>query len=340
MLAHLAASKPKNIVAMKVTHAKFINPANNVGNNHLGKSLNQMEKDMGLDHKTVAQAKEFYETNTAVLDEVQQTNSRLREFARTVERAMRVKTVPRDRNTAWVYRDKDLMAIGYIGYGDFTTSVNGDNKFIVCARGIENMKYSEYGDQHNMRMALKMDTAMKHAKRYLVPYSLPECAGVFARQVKQEVSNVRVRVKDKYSETKRAVGINERTYGDDEKAANRLMSELRSMLQAGHSFIDKALDADIRAMFEAADGFKHFEEVVPMDFIHVHEQWGQQVVGRVTVNDVAAWRPEYKDVCTFRAEEVPEEIQHGCAALSMCEDGHFVEGVGYRVNDHTFYLYK
>jgi len=325
---------------MKATHAKFINPANSVGNNHLGKSLNQMEKDMGIDHKTVAQAKEFYETNTAVLDEAQQTNSRLREFARTVERAMRVKTVPRDRNTAWVYRDNDLMAIGYIGYGDFATSVHGDNKFIVCARGIENMKYAEHGDQHNMRMALKMDTAMKHAKRYLVPYSLPECAGVFARQVKQEVSNVRVRVKDKYSETKKAVGINGRTWGDDEKAANRLMSELRSMLQAGHSFIDKTLDADIRAMFEAADGFKHFEEVVPMDFIHVHEQWGKQVVGRVTVKDVAAWRPEYENVCTFRAEEVPEEIQHGCAAMSMCEDGHFVEGVGYRVNDHTFYLYK
>ena len=112
------------------------------------------------------------------------------------------------------------------------------------------------------------------------------------------------------------------------------------MLQAGHSFIDKTLDADIRAMFEAADGFKHFEEVVPMDFIHVHEQWGKQVVGRVTVKDITAWRPEHENVCTFRAEEVPEEIQHGCAALSMCEDGHFVEGVGYKVNDHTFYLYR
>jgi len=295
---------------------------------------------MGLDHKTVAQAKEFYETNTAVLDEAQQKNPRLLEFVRTVERAMRVKTVPRDRNTAWVYRDKELMAIGYIGYGDFATSVHGDDKYVVCARGIENMKYGDHGDQHNMRMALKMDTAVKHAKRYLVPYSLPECAGVFARQVKQEVGNVRVRVKDKYSETKKAVGINVRTWGDDEKAANRLMSELRSMLQAGHSFIDKTLDADVRAMFAAADGFKHFEEVVPMDFIHVHEQWGKQVVGRVTIKDISAWQIEYDNVCTFHAEEVPEEIQHGCAAMSMCEDGHFVEGVGCRINDHTFYLYK
>ncbi len=47
MLAHLAASKPKNIVAMKATHTKFINPASIVGNNHLGKSLNQMENDNG-----------------------------------------------------------------------------------------------------------------------------------------------------------------------------------------------------------------------------------------------------------------------------------------------------
>ena len=295
---------------------------------------------MGLDHKTVAQAKEFYETNAALLDETQQNNTNLMAFTRAVERTMRVKTVPRDRNTSWVYRDGDLMAIGYIGYGDFTTSVNGDNKFVVCARGITNLKYAEYGDQHNMRMALKMDTAMKHAKRYLVPYSLPECAGVFTQKVRTEVNSCRAAVKDKFSETKKAVGINGRGWGDDEKAARRLMSELHSMIQAGHSFIDKTLDTDIRAMFEAADGYKHFEEVVPMDFVHVHEQWGKQVVGRVTVKDVAAWQPEYENVCTFRAEEVPEEIQHGCAALSMCEDGHFVEGVGYRVNDHTFYLYK
>ena len=295
---------------------------------------------MGLDHKTVAQAKEFYETNAALLDETQQKNPQLLEFARTVERAMRVKTVPRDRNTAWVYRDNDLMAIGYIGYGDFATSVHGDDKYVVCARGIQNMKYSEYGDQHNMRMALKMDTAMKHAKRYLVPYSLPECAVVFAQQVRTEVSNYRRTIKEKFSASKKAVGLNERSWGDEEKAANRLMSELRSMVKAGHSFIDKTLDADIRAMFEAADGFKHFEEVVPMDFVHVHEQWGKQVVGRVTVKDITAWQPEHENVCTFRAEEVPEEIQHGCAALSMCEDGHFVEGVGYKVNDHTFYLYK
>jgi hypothetical protein len=299
-----------------------------------------MEKDMGLDHKTVAQAKEFYETNAALLDETQQNNTNLMAFTRAVERTMRVKTVPRDRNTSWVYRDGDLMAIGYIGYGDFATSVNGDNKFVVCARGITNMKYAEYGDQHNMRMALKMDTAMKHAKRYLVPYSLSECAGVFTRHVKTEVNNVRVRVEKKFSETKKAVGINARSWGDDEMAARRLMSELHSMIQAGHSFIDKTLDTDIRAMFDAMDGYKHFEEVVPMDFVHVHEQWGKQVVGRVTVKDVAAWQPEYENVCTFRAEEVPEEIQHGCAALSICEDGHFVEGVGYRVNDHTFYLYK
>jgi hypothetical protein len=295
---------------------------------------------MGLDHKTVAQAKEFYETNAALLDETQQNNTNLMAFTRAVERTMRVKTVPRDRKTSWVYRDGDLMAIGYIGYGDFATSVHSDNKFIVCARGITNLKYAEYGDQHNMRMALKMDTAMKHAKRYLVPYSLSECAGVFTQKVRTEVNSCRTAVKEKFSQTKKAVGINGRGWGDDEMAARRLMSELHSMIQAGHSFIDKTLDTDIRSMFEAADGYKHFEEVVPMDFVHVHEQWGKQVVGRVTVKDVAAWQPQYENVCTFRAEEVPEEIQHGCAALSMCEDGHFVEGVGYRVNDHTFYLYK
>jgi hypothetical protein len=44
-------------------------------------------------------------------------------------------------------------------------------------------------------------------------------------------------------------------------------------------------------------------------------------------------------VRSYEPDEMSEDMQHKCAAMSMCEDGHFVEGVGYKVNAHTFYLY-
>ena len=292
---------------------------------------------MGISHTTVAGAKELYDPHK---DRFDRTNiEQLEIFAHTVRKELRVKTIPRCDNTAYVYRDGDLMTMGYIGFGDFATSVHGDDKYIVCARGIENMKYCESGDQHNMRMALKMNTAMKHAKRSLQSYSIHEYALVLAKGVKSKVEDSVRATKDKCNEAVSAVGLDARSYGTTKKATDRLMAEMRSMIQAGHTFNDKELDADIRTMFALTEDRKLFSDVIPMQFIHVNERYGQQVVNCARLKDITAWRSEVEHVHTLRPDEVPEDIQHGCAALSICEDGQFVDGVGYRVNDHTFYLY-
>ncbi len=117
------------------------------------------------------------------------------------------------------------------------------------------------------------------------------------------------------------------------------MAEMRSMVQAGHTFNDKELDADIRTMFALTEDRKLFSEVVPMNFVHINERYGQQVVNCVRIKDVSNYMCELDAVQTFAMDEVPEDVEHKCAALGICEDDHFIEGVGHRVNDHTFYLY-
>lgn len=304
---------------------------------------------MGISHTTVAQAKETYELNKDRFNRLEQqltdahpNNTRytaLKDFASVVRKELRVQTIPRTDNTVHVYRDGDLMTMGYIGFGDFATSVHGDDKYIVCARGIENMKYCESGDQHNMRMALKMDTAMKHAKRSLQSYSIHECASILAKSVKSSVQEISHKKNAQCDEAVKTVGLNISSYGGAKKAMERLMAEMHSMVQAGHEFNDKELDADIRAMFALLEDRKQFSDVVPMQFVHVNERYGQQVVNFARLKDITSWRPEVEHVHTVRPDEVSEDIQHGCAAMSICEDGQFVDGVGYRVNDHTFYLY-
>jgi hypothetical protein len=263
----------------------------------------------------------------------------LYEFVRAIEKTLRVKTIPRCDKTVHVYREGDLMTMGYIGYGDFATSVNGGNKFIVCARGIENMKYSTSGNQHNMRMAINMDTAVKHAKRHLVSYTVGECALAMVRDVTGEVNTFRNAVQSKYDEAIQAVGIN--TRGVQKKAAERLMAELRTMVQSGHTFIDKELNAAVHTMFEQQEEANKFRgNAVPMDFVNIAERWGKQVVNCARIKDVTtSYNPEVEMVRSYEPDEVSEDMQHKCAAMSMCEDGHFVEGVGYKVNAHTFYLY-
>ena len=306
---------------------------------------------MSINHTTMRQAEEHYELHKNEFDKLEHslTDSyndaddnryvKLKDFASVVRKEMRVHTIQRTHNTMFIYRKGELMMMGYIGYGDFATSVHGEDKYIVCARGIENMKYCASGDQHNMRMSVNMDTAVKHAKRSFQNYSIYECAKALVGGVKNSVQNVINAKEQKCQEAIAAVGMNTTSYGDAKKATQRLMAEIRSMVQAGHTFNDKELDADIRAMFTLTEDRKLFSEVVPMNFVHVNERYGQQVVDCARIKDVTNYTAELDTVQTFAMDEVPEDIEHKCAALSICEDGHFVEGVGQRINDHTFYLY-
>ena len=306
---------------------------------------------MSINHTTVAQVKEHYELHKERFDKLEQRlgddyykeandkYTKLKDFARMVRKEMRVKTIMRADNTMHIYREGELMVMGYIGYGDFATSVHGDDKYIVCARGIENMKYCESGDQHNMRMSVNIDTAVKHAKRSFQSYSIAECAKVLVKGVKGSVQEVLYKKKQKCDEAVAAVGLDTTSYGSAKKAAERLMAEMRSMVQAGHTFNDKELDADIRTMFALTEDRKLFSEVVPMNFVHINERYGQQVVNCVRIKDVSNYMCELDAVQTFAMDEVPEDVEHKCAALGICEDDHFIEGVGHRVNDHTFYLY-
>ena len=297
---------------------------------------------MTIKHTTVDAAKTYsadYRDMREGVSHEQHTKPQLYEFVRAVEKTLRVKTIPRCDKTVHVYREGDLMTMGYIGYGDFATSVHSDDKFIVCARGVQNMKYNSHTDQHNMRMAVNMDTAVKHAKRHIVSYTVGECATALMGGAADEIHTLKNAVRNKYDDAIQKVGLDSH-YSAKKKTA-RIMAEFRSMIQSGHTFIDKELDADIHAMFAQQEEANRFREgAVPMDFVNIAERWGKQVVHCARIKDVTnKYSPELELVRTYEPDEVSEDMQHKCAAMSMCEDGHFVEGVGYKVNAHTFYLY-
>ena len=297
---------------------------------------------MGISHTTVAGAKEYTVEYTRMRNNephegYRNVSPKLYEFARAVEKALRVKTIPRCEKTVHVYREGELMTLGYIGFGDFATSVHGDDKFIVCSRHVENMKYCSSGDQHNMRMAINMDTAVKHAKRNLTPYTVGECATALMKVAQSKVREVESMVKGKYREAVEEVGLN---YGGYHKKCEPLMAELRAMVQAGHKFLDKELDSNVRAMFAEQEEANRFTGgAVPMDFVTITEKWGRQTVDVARLSDITSYRTDVLSTQSFQPEEVPADIQHKCAAMSICEDGQFVDGVGYRVDDRTFYVY-
>ena len=292
---------------------------------------------MSYKHKLVSDARKHAEAHSGDLTHSQE----LRNFRIRVHKDLRgVETFPRDRSSAWVCMKGEPMALGWIGYGDYQTSKTGDPKYVVYARDVANMKYSDYTDQYYMRMAVNIDTAVKHAKRFMRKYTTDEIATVFAGDIKRAVRQVKGAAQDAYDTARKDVGIQNSSYSGD--ADKRLMAELFNMVHAGHTFVDAELDTNIRTLMAKKKESDRFSDAdIPVDFLRTYEHYDGMRVDTTRIADVMSYKtePMYDHKHTYLAQDLPEELAGKVAVMSMCEDGHFVEGVGYKVNDAMFYFY-
>lgn len=292
---------------------------------------------MAYKHKLVSDAREHAEAHSGDLIHSQE----LRNFRIRLHKEMRgVETFPRDRSSAWVCMKGEPMALGWIGYGDYQTSKRGEPKYVVYARNVANMKYSDYTEQYYMRMAVNIDTAVRHARGYLYKYSTDEIATVFAGDIKRAVRQVKSAADGAYETARADVGIKNSSYSSD--ADKRLMSELFNMIHAGHTFVDAELDTNIRTLMAKKKESDRFSgKTTPVDFLRTYEHYDGMRVDTTRIEDVMSYKtePMHDHKHTYLAQDLPEELAGKVAVMSMCENGHFVEGVGYKVNDAMFYFY-
>ena len=249
-------------------------------------------------------------------------------------------TKVRDRTSAWVCMEGEPMTLGWIGYGDYQTSKSGDPKYVVYARGIRNMKYTDSSEPFSMRMAINIDTAVKHARGYLCKYTTSEIAEVLAKDLKSNVRKVKHDAADAYSNAKKNAGIKNSSY--NENSDEQLMTELFNMVRAGHTFMDAELDTNIRTLMAKKKESDRFDNATTaMDFLRTYKHYDGMRVDLVRIEDILSYRlePMHDHKHTYLVEDLPEEYAGKAAVMSMCMDGQFVEGVGYRVSDSMFYFY-
>ena len=265
----------------------------------------------------------------------------LKNFRIRLHKEMRgVYTKTRDNTSAWVCMDNEPMVLGWVGYGDYQTSKMGDPKYVVCARDIENMKYSDYTIQHNMRMATNIDTAIKHAKGHMRKYTTDDIAQVFAKDVKRAVNNIKDKARDEFNKAVTNAGIKGSGYGDGSE--KKLMVELFNMVHAGHKFVDTEVDTSIRTlMAKTKENDRFGKGVTPVNFLRTYKHYDGMRVDITRIADITGYRhePMHEHKHTYLAQDLPDDFAGKVAVMSMCEDKHFVEGVGYRVNEAMFYFY-
>jgi len=268
----------------------------------------------------------------------------LQDFAHEVQKKLRgVKITPRDKKTSWVYRETDLIAMGYIGYGDFQTSRYGDDMFMVASPFIENGKYADYNEQYYMRMSKNRATSLKHASAFIRKMSPRDVMYMFVSQVSDKVRRASNHLEQKLSTAWSDLGVYSTSKGDT------MLMELKHLMDVGHTFLTPDIPDKINAIIEAraaVDTDKN--KVTPVKFIHVYEKFGRQVYDTVNLNDVndkLALKQYTIDPNKVQVEletgmeAMPEELRNRLAALHMLDVDDYADEVGVKLATNAYILH-
>tara|TARA_B100000768_G_scaffold170155_1_gene176297 strand:- start:69 stop:998 length:930 start_codon:yes stop_codon:yes gene_type:complete len=303
---------------------------------------------MSYKHKTVAEATVLSEE---YIERVRRhghpnklnTNFELVEFRTAIENKY-IKTMHRNANTAYVYIEGEQMVLGWIGYGDFQSTISGASKYVVYTRNIRNMRHVEGTDEYFMRSALRLDKAVKNCNANLIRYTSKETGCALAKHPKRDFVRLSREADEAYMEVQRNIGLVDRTNTE-------LGLELITLIKDGYVFRQPELHENISKLSHLKEQYnKHSKNNPrPMDFVRVYknprEELCADVVKMININAYSSWgrdrpiadRVSGKDM--YLAESLPESILGKIAVMAMCEDGQFVEDVGYKVDDTMFYFY-
>ena len=268
----------------------------------------------------------------------------LQRFMKEVSKAFRgvVFTPQGDMRKVYMHMPNDPYVMGYIAYGCFQTTVETDqSSYIVSSRHIKNMKYGDRVDQYNMAMSINLDTAVRNAKKYLRPLTTRDMA-------LDEWTEADMRRKSKNTKSEMDVKRNN-TLSDLLAKSNRekkieynpMLEYMRTLVKVGHEFTDKELESELLSYFKLEEDANAISnEGIDVDYVRVYEKYGKQVFDVVPlIRDKARYgRSDLGNLTTYDKDKVPEDVMGKVSVLSMVDNGHWVDDVGYRVDATMFYV--
>jgi len=240
-------------------------------------------------------------------------------------------------NRLWVYYPDEPYPMGYIGYGDFRTETVGEDQYMVGSRTITNDKYGSYQDQHNMKMTGNLDTALRNARRFLRNFSPQEMAKSKLRTVCSQSQDSLGDISTEYRNKMREL------FDHESRNTNKMLTELRNLVDTGHEFVDAAFGSELRAMFELSDNEKALKDKpIHMYFVRVSEKFGKQTFDVGTIDNVqkSSYQVEMSSEFKRYTDDLPEEIMGKLSVLTMVENDSYVDDVGYRAAEGMFYVVR
>jgi hypothetical protein len=221
-----------------------------------------------------------------------------------------------------------VMCVGFGGYSD--KQRNGRSKYMVQARMINNQKYRPDREQYTMATAEDLERAIKNVKRYMIPYSVVECANLTYYLFKNNLEVVGSTQQEAVATARQSV-----------IGTESLQRELFHLLDAGYEFVSPEFRNHV---------FKWREDVLAREAEKARAKHGYYVTARIQQDEMVCDVIEALDitsrwaidraapVATYKMSELPDNIAGAVAALSMVDNNHFVRDVGMRVDSTTFWV--
>ena len=269
-------------------------------------------------------------------------NLDLQGFMKELRKAFRgvVFTPQGDMRKVYMHMPNDPYVMGYIGYGDFQTTAKAmQSSYVVSSRHIMNYKYADYNDQYYMAMSINLSTAVRNAKKYLRPLTTKDMA-------LDEWTEADMRRKSK--NTKSAMDVKRNNTLSDLLAKNNrekkieynpMLEYMRTLVKVGHEFTDKELESDLLSYFKLEEDANAISsDGVDVDYVRVYEKYGKQVFDVVPLIRKEYGRSDLGNIITYDKDKVPEDVMGKVSVLSMVENKHWVDDVGYRVDATMFYV--
>ena len=229
----------------------------------------------------------------------------------------------------YAYFEGDTYAPIRLGYKPYSASASGSSQYGVYARCIRNEKYREDREQYYMAMADGIDRALRNVKKNLRPYRVEEVAGMSLGGFTTSIGSIKYDATQKVMSAKREV---------TEHAG--FIRELRHLIETGHEFVDSGFKGLVVNMLQASEEHKQmYDKQHHGYYVAVRNLNGEQVFDIITVLDVT--RANANNIGahkTCTVHELPEGVPEKMATLSMIDGGRYIDGLGFKVNDTSYWV--
>ena len=229
-----------------------------------------------------------------------------------------------------VYIEGSDYVVGVIGHGKKYGIKEVDKSvYMINSRKINNEKFGDHRDQYFMSFVTDHKKAVRLALSKLVPYSPKEMANITISDFKDHIERVRDNVHS--GVTGLISPLSDR---------NILMREMRNLIAQNTMFVTEEFQRAAAGFIKAEEEWNEVRnKPVHGYYVYVRMVGSEQWVDIVEATDAQKYHSvEHCPVTSMPVSDVPEDIQGKVAVLSMGALGQYMQGVGVRTTEKSFWL--